>query len=356
MYTLKSMLGGAVMGLGALSLLSAGAVQAAAEQPATPKAQAGAKTRADKKASKRGSSRYGARYFPNYELTTQDGKKLKFFDDMIKDKIVAINFMFTSCRNVCPLETARIKAVYKLLADRAGKDVFFYSISIDPERDTPEALRAYRKKYGIDKLPGWTFLTGKKEEIDTIRRKLGLRIDDLKTSDDGQIDHNISFVLGNQRMGRWVKRSPYESSEILASMIGDWMDNWNSSRKVASRTYGQAREIGTYSDGAYIYRTRCQICHTIGEGDAIGPDLKGVTRRRDTKWLTRWLMMPDRMLKEKDPIAMAMYKAFGEIPMPNLGLSGEDVKAIMDFLESLEKPATKAPVAHNEKLENISDP
>ena len=82
-------------------------------------------------------SRWGANYFPNVPLLTQDGEKVKFYDDIIKNKVVALNFIYTQCVDSCPVETAKMRQVYKKLGDRVGKDVFMYSISIDPRRDTP---------------------------------------------------------------------------------------------------------------------------------------------------------------------------------------------------------------------------
>ncbi len=93
------------------------------------------------------SQQWGQAYFPNTALVTQDGQPVRFFDDLIKDKVVAINFIFTTCTDSCPLETARLRQVQKLLGDRVGRDVFFYSISIDPETDTPEVLKQSRQKF-----------------------------------------------------------------------------------------------------------------------------------------------------------------------------------------------------------------
>ncbi|HEY4676423.1 MAG TPA: SCO family protein [Candidatus Angelobacter sp.] len=115
---------------------------------------------------------YGAKYFTNLRLTTQDGKTIHFYDDVLKGKIVAINLIYTNCEYSCPLETARMAQVQKILGDRVGKDIFFYSITIDPERDTPQVLKSYAEKFHAG--PGWTFLTGKKEDLDLISRKLGL--------------------------------------------------------------------------------------------------------------------------------------------------------------------------------------
>src|SRR5256885_6799647 len=77
-------------------------------------------------------NRWGADYFPNVLLTTQDGTAVRFYDDLLKGKAVAINLIYTSCTDECPLETARLVQVQRLLGERVGKDVFFYSISIDP--------------------------------------------------------------------------------------------------------------------------------------------------------------------------------------------------------------------------------
>jgi len=87
-----------------------------------------------------GDNRWGANYFPNVELTTQDGKTVRLYDDLLKGKSVAINLIFTECTDVCPLETATLVQLKRHLGDRVGKEIFFYSISIDPKRDTPPVL------------------------------------------------------------------------------------------------------------------------------------------------------------------------------------------------------------------------
>ena len=118
------------------------------------------------------SSRWRGDYFPNIPLLTQDGKTVRFYDDLIKDKVVAINFIYTHCSDSCPAETASMRQVQKALGDRVGRDIFFYSISIDPEHDTPAVLKAYSEKFRVG--PGWTFLTGNKADITFLRKKLGL--------------------------------------------------------------------------------------------------------------------------------------------------------------------------------------
>ncbi|MGB5406174.1 MAG: SCO family protein, partial [Thiogranum sp.] len=154
-------------------------------------------------------SPWGANYFPNVILTTHEGKEVRFFDDVIKDKVVAINFIYTHCPDTCPLETAQLVRVQNIMGDRMGADVFFYSISIDPERDTPEVLREYRERFGAK----WTFLTGNKEDIIQLRQKLGLYIPEIQ---DGSNNHNVNMIIGNQKTGRWMKRSPFENTHLLA--------------------------------------------------------------------------------------------------------------------------------------------
>ena len=216
-------------------------------------------------------SPWGANYFPNTGLITHDGEKVLFFDDLIEGKVVAINFIYTSCPDMCPLETAQLTRVQKIMGDRIGKDIHFYSISIDPENDTPEVLKAYRERFGAK----WTFLTGNKQEIVQLRRKLGLYIDGI---DDGsnKNNHNVSMIIGNQATGRWMKRSPFENPYVLADQLGNWLTGWTSVQK--RNDYASAPEIRNMTNGETLFRTRCASCHSVDgieESDDIGPTLLG---------------------------------------------------------------------------------
>src|SRR5256886_16300067 len=137
-------------------------------------------------------NRWGADYFPNVPLTTQDGATVRLYDDLLKGKSVAINVIYTSCQDECPLETARLVQVQRLLGERMGKDIFFYSISIDPRRDTPEVLKKYAEKFGVG--PGWLFLTGKPEDIKLVTKKLGLSRNSDSANKDG---HTASLMVGD---------------------------------------------------------------------------------------------------------------------------------------------------------------
>jgi len=280
-------------------------------------------------------SPWGAGYFPNVPLINQDGKTLYFYDDVIKDKVVAINFIFTSCENTCPAETAKLRQVQKELGDRVGKDIYMYSISIDPGHDTPEVLKKYREKFNIDQ--GWQFLTGKQADIDLLRKKLGLFIAEIQ---DDPTDHNISLIVGNESTGRWMKRSPFDNPKVLAEVLGQQLHNYKIAHP-ARRSYAAATRIDKFSRGEYLYRTRCSSCHTVGAGNGTGPDLMGVTERRDPAWLSRWLKAPDEVLAEKDPIALELFEQYKQLPMPNLGLNEVDVMAVIEYLKTETQRLTK---------------
>jgi protein SCO1 len=288
---------------------------------------------------------WGQNYFPNVPLVTQDGKQVRFFDDLIKGKVVAINFIFTGCSASCTMETARLRQVQELLGARMGKDVFFYSITIDPDNDTPEALTAYAGKFSVG--PGWTFLTGRSQDIDLLRQRLGLYIPPLAKTVPGAIDHDLSVIIGNQATGRWMKASPMENPEVLATQIGSWLHNWKVTPAQQNPSYANAPvRLPQLSKGEELFRTRCVSCHTVGApgtetAKTIGPDLTNVTRTRQRGWLVRWLKEPDVMLAEKDPIATALYARYNRILMPNLRLSEVDIEALLSFLEQGSAQAKK---------------
>ncbi len=272
--------------------------------------------------------RWGKDYFPNVELTTQDGRQVKLYDDLLKGKILVINFIFTSCGDVCPLDTAQLRRVQELLGDRAGRDIFMYSISVDPENDTPEKLHDYMKKFQIG--PGWTFLTGKRDDITLIQKKLGLEPAGATPS-----AHSTSIIVANEATGQWVKRSPYENPQMLANLLTGHMDPKSLGPGSASRqSYANAITVPGLQAGETLYRTRCASCHSIGDGDGLGPDLLAVSSRRSPEWLTRWIKEPDRMLSEGDPIATAQMADYRGLPMPNLKLSNADVAALLAFIDT----------------------
>lgn len=156
--------------------------------------------------------------FPSVTLTTHEGREVRFYRDLVKGNLVLINFMYATCTNSCPTFTANLARVQRLFGDRVGRDVFMYSITLDPEHDTPPVLRDYMKNYGIQ--PGWTFLTGSESDITVLRRRLGLR--DPDPAIDADKSQHIGVVIyGNERFDRWAACPALsEPSEIVRYVSG----------------------------------------------------------------------------------------------------------------------------------------
>jgi len=161
------------------------------------------------------------RYFPNVELTTHEGKRIRFYDDLIKDKIVVINFMYADCEGICPTITANLVETQKLLGDRIGRNIFMYSLTLSPEKDTPETLKHYAKMHGVK--PGWLFLTGNPVDIERLRRSLGFSTGNLKLDKD-KANHIGMVKYGNERREWWgMCPGKAKPTWIVESIL--WMDD-----------------------------------------------------------------------------------------------------------------------------------
>jgi protein SCO1 len=141
-------------------------------------------------------SQANARYFTNLPLQTQDKRSVRFYDDLIRGRIVLINAMFTGCTSVCSPVTANLHRAQSELGEALAQRVHFISITVDPLNDTPEALKAYAQRHAID--AGWVFLTGKRENVDWVLHKLGAFTHDAQ-------DHSTALIIGNDATGEWVK-------------------------------------------------------------------------------------------------------------------------------------------------------
>ena len=158
--------------------------------------------------------------FPDVTLTTHEGTEVRFYQDLVKGKVVLINFMYATCTNSCPTFTANLVRVQRLFGDRIGRDVFMYSISLDPEHDSPQVLRDYVRNYSVQ--PGWTFLTGSVADITTLRRRLGLR--DLDPIIDADKSQHIGVVLyGNERLDRWAACPALSVPREIVKNVG-WVE------------------------------------------------------------------------------------------------------------------------------------
>jgi len=267
----------------------------------------------------------GPDYFTNVPLTTQDGKVVHFYDDLLKDKTVVINLIYTHCTASCPLETAKLAQVQKLLGDRVGKDIFFYSISIDPDHDTPAVLKAYAARYHVK--PGWLFLTGKKDDIRLISKRLGLASLTDRANRDG---HQPELIFGRDSTGQWMRNSAMDNPRFLTTTILHFIDGYKAGPVKSYADLGGVKEI---DKGESLFRSKCAACHTIGKGDAMGPDLAGVFQRRDRAWITHYIMAPDKVLASGDPIAKALFARYKKVRMPFLEMRPEDMEVLLPYLE-----------------------
>jgi protein SCO1/2 len=160
------------------------------------------------------------RYFPNLVLTTQDGKQVKFYDDLVKDKIVVFNMFYAKCEGICSPVTRNLVRVQNLLGDRVGKDIFFYSFSLKPKEDTVAALKHYAEMHKVK--PGWLFLTGSADDMETIRRKLGF-VDPDPEVDKDTSNHIGVLKYGNEPLERWGGCPGMQAPDAIAEAIG-WVD------------------------------------------------------------------------------------------------------------------------------------
>jgi protein SCO1 len=269
-------------------------------------------------------ARWGADYFPNVELVTHEGKTVRFYDDLLKGKSVAINVIFTECGDTCPLQTAKMRELQRVLGERVGRDIFFYSISIDTQRDTPAVLKAYAEKFGIG--PGWLFLTGKDENVKAALRKLGL----ASGKDPASLEaHRTSLMVGNEPSGQWMRNSSLDNPRFLAATLETFL-GWSAAP--SRPAYVQAKPIDI-THGQFVFQNGCASCHTIGGGDKIGPDLLGVTQRRPRDWLTRFILVPNELIAAGDPVATALFHQYKRVPMPNLGLARDEVDDVLAYLD-----------------------
>ena len=155
------------------------------------------------------------KHFSNLELVTHEGKSVRFYDHVLRDRKVVINFMYSVCGNICTPVTQNILGAQRLLKNLAN-EIDFYSISLTPLQDDPASLRAYMKMNNIE--TGWTFLTGKPENIETIRRGLGF----AQRSPEADADisnHSGMLRMGNERLVSWSHAPATTSAKAIARMI-----------------------------------------------------------------------------------------------------------------------------------------
>jgi protein SCO1/2 len=139
-------------------------------------------------------------YFSNVELVDQDGRSLKFYDEVLKDNVVVISFIFTNCQSACPLMTRNLTMIRDMLREDERRAIQFVSISIDPLRDTPSAMKEFAQKHEAD-IDGWLWLTGQPDDVNFVTQRLGSYTDDPEA-------HTTTLLAANVRNAHWTKIPP----------------------------------------------------------------------------------------------------------------------------------------------------
>ncbi len=151
------------------------------------------------------------KYFTDSELYTQDGRKVRFYSDVLKGRTVVMNTIYTNCADACPIITQAMNAVRAKLGPAFGKDVFFITLSTDPVRDTPQLMKQYAAKQSAD-VPGWLFLTGKKADIERVLKRIGQWSEVAES-------HSTQLIAWNFKTDRGRKMIPNMPPEAMAAQI-----------------------------------------------------------------------------------------------------------------------------------------
>ncbi|HEX7180573.1 MAG TPA: SCO family protein [Thermoanaerobaculia bacterium] len=151
---------------------------------------------------------------PDIALVDQDGKPVRFYSDLVKGKVVVVNFIFTTCTTICPPMGATFGKLQSLLGDRAGRDVHMISVSVDPATDTPERMKAWGQKFNAG--PGWTLVTGDREQVTQLLKALGAYTPSIN-------DHSPLLLVGNDAQDRWTRAyglaPPAKMVELIDKMV-----------------------------------------------------------------------------------------------------------------------------------------
>lgn len=158
-------------------------------------------------------------HLPNLPLITHEGKRVLFYDDLVRNKNVSMNFFYANCEEICPLVMANLAKVQRLLGKQVGRDLHMYSFTLKPTEDTVDTLREHRKMLGAK--PGWTFLTGKQDDIETLRAAIGFKYPD-PTIDKDKTQHIGNIRYGNEPLMLWSACPGMAHADWIAETL-QWM-------------------------------------------------------------------------------------------------------------------------------------
>jgi protein SCO1 len=158
-----------------------------------------------------GGTRDAQTWFTDTVLKDQDGRELRFYSDVLKDKVVMLNVIFTHCNDACPLITRKLREVREAMGPALAAQVTFVSVSSDPLNDTPEVLKAFARKQGVDG-PNWLFLTGDKASVDLVLGRLGQFLPSPE-------QHSTQLIAGDVAGKRWSKIRPDAPPAAIAQRM-----------------------------------------------------------------------------------------------------------------------------------------
>ena len=158
----------------------------------------------------------GRSWFTDTVLVTQEGKPVRFYTDVLREKVVVIDFIFTRCAGACPILTERLNAVRRELGPLFGTKVRYVSISIDPEFDTPQVLKQFARTHRAEH-PEWLFLTGKKADVKAVVSRLGQWTEEVG-------EHSTLFIAGSARERHWIKIRLDSPAEAFALQVRKLVD------------------------------------------------------------------------------------------------------------------------------------
>jgi cytochrome c2 len=204
-----------------------------------------------------------------------------------------------------------------------GREVFLISMTVDPKTDTPERLKEYAERFGAG--PGWSFVTGKPEDIRAINYKFGDRSGVIS-------EHRNEIVMGNDATGEWQKDSVFGDIDRLVLTVRSLDPKWHGQVRPPQNIEGLTGTAMSSQPGQALFKKMCAPCHTIGVGDRVGPDLRGVTTRRDQPWLEEFIQNPSKMRAKKDPTALALAAEYPAVRMPAVGLAPADAADLISYL------------------------
>lgn len=148
---------------------------------------------------------------PDIELVNQSGERVRFNSDVIKGRVAVITSFLTNCSSFCPITQEKLAQLAKVLGDKMGREVVFISVSVDPENDTPERMKAWGEKFHIQ--TGWSLVSGKKDDVEALLKSLGLYVAIPQR-------HQSALLIGNQKSG-WSRVSSWSTAEKLARIVDE---------------------------------------------------------------------------------------------------------------------------------------